>query len=125
MKIKKIALVTLAVAALAQAGFLTWSYVNQPSLDGEDIPADFVCAAPGCGVEFSKTREELVALRQSSPEGVPCPACGKALTKRAVHCPSCQKLVPLVGHGRVPEKCAQCGKPISVDDKGIPFCPGG
>ena len=76
-------------------------------------------------MEFSKTRVQLVELRRVSPEGVPCPTCGSAKTKRAVHCPSCTKLMPLVGHGMVPSTCPLCGKAVSMDERGVPFCPGG
>ena len=55
-----------------------------------------------------------------------CPKCGKALTKRAVRCPSCKKLVPLVGHGQVPPTCPSCGKGLSMAPNADgPICPGG
>jgi hypothetical protein len=118
-------LVLLSVAALAQAAYLTYSFMNQKDDDGEDQPGSFVCANPACGAEFVKTREELVAAQKSSPDGVPCPKCEKTTTKRAVACPSCQRALPLIGHGRVPSKCNFCGKAIAVDEKNVPFCPGG
>jgi len=124
MKIGKIALVLLAIAALAQAAYLTYTHLNQKPDDGEDAPASFVCANPSCDAEFTKTREELIAHTKESPDGVPCPACGKVTTKRAVPCPSCKRALPLIGHGRVPPKCEKCGKAVAVDENNVPFCPG-
>jgi endogenous inhibitor of DNA gyrase (YacG/DUF329 family) len=124
MKIGKVALVLLAVGALAQAAYLTYSYMNQKSEDGEDTPATFLCANPACEAEFTKNREEMIEAAKASPDGMPCPTCGKVTTKRSIRCPSCQKAVGLIGHGKVPGKCDKCGKAIAVDDNNVPFCPG-
>ena len=126
MKLKKVGLILITLVALAQAGYLTWSYLNRPAPDGEDKAAEFVCGNAGCGAEFTKTRAELVALNAASPDAVPCPVCGKAFTHRAIRCPTptCRKMVPLVGHGQVPGKCPSCGNAIAMGADG-PICPGG
>jgi predicted RNA-binding Zn-ribbon protein involved in translation (DUF1610 family) len=124
MTAKKVVLVLLALVAIGQAGYLTWAHLNRPGPDDEEVPAEFVCVAPECGAGFTMTRSQLVEA-QKAGEGVPCTTCGKALTKRAMRCPSCQKMLALVGHGATPSKCTSCGKQIRVDDKGVPFCPGG
>ena len=124
---KKLGLLLICLLALGQAAYLTWGYFHQPAPDGEDRPVDFVCVAPGCGTEFIKTRPQLLQDQRSNPDGaVTCPKCGKALTKRAVRCPSCKKLVPLVGHGQVPPTCPSCGKGLTMaPNSDGPICPGG
>jgi len=124
---KKPIIITLCVLALAQAGYLAWGYFRAPAADGEDRILEFVCTAPGCGGEFTKTREQLALDQRSNPDGAAtCPKCGKALTHRAVRCPSCKKLVALVGHGQVPPTCPNCGKGLSMaPNSDTPICPGG
>ena len=125
MKIKKVVLTILVVLAFGQAAYLSYAYFNQPSPDGDEIAADFLCTEPSCGNEFSVSKDVLAKAQQAGDTTVECPKCNKALTKRAVRCPSCQGMLALVGHGMIPSKCTKCGKQIALDDRGVPFCPGG
>ena len=127
MKVKKPLLLFVCALALAQAAYLAWGYFKAPAPDGEDRPLQYLCTAPGCGNEFTKTRADLAADQRANPDGAAtCPKCGKALTKRAVRCPSCNKLVALVGHGQVPPTCPNCGKGLSMAPNAEgPVCPGG
>ncbi len=120
--VKKVVLVILALAALGQAAYLTYGYMNRPGGDDEQVAADFACSNSGCGHSFSISRDELVRVAQNG--GAPeCPQCKTALTRRAMKCPACKEHIALIGHGQIPPKCEKCGRTISVDAEGVPFCP--
>lgn len=121
--LKKVILVILALAALGQAGYLTYAYMNRPSGDDEEIAADFTCVNPGCGHGFSITKDQLLEASRSGDGSVECPKCNAALTRRAMKCPACQAHLALIGHGQIPPKCDKCGRQISVNAEGVPFCP--
>jgi DNA-directed RNA polymerase subunit RPC12/RpoP len=118
MNVKKIVLVLIAVLALGQAAYLTWSYMQEEQSSDENASADYLCLTPECRAEFTVTRDEILRLTRVD-EGVPCPKCRKYAVQPAAKCPTCKSMVKLVGHGSFPDKCTKCGSPFSMTPSGL------
>lgn len=106
------ALATLAALAVAFAVHRMIQVAGAESRRTTDFPDGtlWVCLAPECGAEFSKSIAELAAFYRDNPgAAVPCPACGKADTCRALRCTSCKRGVARPEAGVRDATCPHCG----------------
>jgi predicted RNA-binding Zn-ribbon protein involved in translation (DUF1610 family) len=109
------ALAALAVLAAALAVYRMIQVAGAESRRTADFPDGtlWVCLAPECGVEFSKTIAELAAFHRENPgAALPCPACGRAETGRALRCPNCSRGIARAEAGVRDATCPHCGQRI-------------
>jgi|GEM_PF-2113796 len=102
----------LAVAALAVAAFVTVRTRGGNAEEGTLATLTaWVCTDPGCGAEFRLTRAAVIENQAASEINlVACPSCGKSVTIRAAECPRCKHFNRTLPMGKVPSRCARCGK---------------
>lgn len=67
----------------------------------------WACEAPGCGHGFTLTLHELFKSGKYD-DGVRCPKCGKGECRRSHQCHACRGMIPIVGHGDLPDHCPHC-----------------
>ncbi|GMV24514.1 MAG: hypothetical protein AMXMBFR58_05450 [Phycisphaerae bacterium] len=99
--------VGVLAAALVAAGFLFWK--NSKSTDANSFLLNeaqqfFTCSQ---GHDFVLTAAESRANAQQNSGIILCPQCSSA-SSEAHPCPACKKLMPLVGHGNIPDVCPFC-----------------
>lgn len=102
--------IVIIVVALAAAGVLIFRSLGGDSSTSREgaHAAHFICSNPKCNAEFEVRPGQKTNAPADSLTEV-CPECGTDYPIKAAQCPSCGKLTPLIGHGVIPEACAECG----------------
>ena len=108
---KQMILVVVALAAVGGAIFFATRGGDPAADEGLSREAMFYCGNANCPErQFFSSLRDLANVEVDEEGNYKCPNCGQFETVRGQACLSCNKVVPYVGHGSLPEKCPHCNQ---------------